>query len=444
MQARAGTGPFGADVTFLVGSISSRRSIGPPSRSLASPSGGIPVPQPAPQSPACSLLPACARTYAVLTGLPSHSGGRRSEVRATRSTTLALATRALPLPLTLPLTLTLTRHGPSWRRGRACRGGVPSRRRRSTSAPRHHRSRPGPSLPVQPVRPVRPVRHAACAACATCSLCGMCGMQPVRHAAWAAWAAWAAGSALPPRAACAPRPPPSRPAARPPSRSAAPLTTAGGGDPDHQLEESLTIEELRPTRLLLRPARSLASPADGAACILRGAHLTPSHTLTHPHTPSHTLTHAHTRLHTLAHAHTPTHPHTRLHTLTHPHTPSHTSHNPHTPLRRALSGVGTYSCSLEAQGCSLGGIGLPPGCTRTPLNQHTPQPARPSTSTPDPLRQQIATLYTSVHQHVVRMRSACAVRQAPHPLTPRTSPQASERACASPSASRSSGLSPSG
>ena len=94
VQARAGTGPFGADVTFLVGSISSRRSIGAPSRSLASPSGGIPVPQPAPQSPACSLLPACARTYAVLTGLPSYSGGRRSEVRATRSTTLGLATRA--------------------------------------------------------------------------------------------------------------------------------------------------------------------------------------------------------------------------------------------------------------------------------------------------------------------------------------------------------------
>ena len=94
VQARAGTGPFGADVTFLVGSISSRRSIGAPSRSLASPSGGIPVPQPAPQSPACSLLPACARTYAVLTGLPSYSGGRRSEARATRSTTLGLATRA--------------------------------------------------------------------------------------------------------------------------------------------------------------------------------------------------------------------------------------------------------------------------------------------------------------------------------------------------------------
>ena len=93
VQARAGTGPFGADVTFLVGSISSRRSIGAPSRSLASPSGGIPVPQPAPQSPACSLLPACARTYAVLMGLPSYSGGCRSEVRATRSTTLGLATR---------------------------------------------------------------------------------------------------------------------------------------------------------------------------------------------------------------------------------------------------------------------------------------------------------------------------------------------------------------
>ena len=93
VQARAGTGPFGADVTFLVGSISSRRSIGAPSRSLASPSGGIPVPQPAPQSPACSLLPACARTCAVLMGLPSYSGGCRSEVRATRSTTLGLATR---------------------------------------------------------------------------------------------------------------------------------------------------------------------------------------------------------------------------------------------------------------------------------------------------------------------------------------------------------------
>ena len=30
----------------------------------------------------------------MLTGLPSYSGGRRSEVRATRSTTLGLATRA--------------------------------------------------------------------------------------------------------------------------------------------------------------------------------------------------------------------------------------------------------------------------------------------------------------------------------------------------------------
>ena len=226
VQARAGTGPFGADVTFLVGSISSRRSIGPPSRSLASPSGGIPVPQPAPQSPACSLLPACARTYAVLTGLPSHSGGRRSEVRATRSTTLALATRALPLPLTLPLTLTLTRHGPSWRRGRACRGGVPSRRRRSTSAPRHHRSRPGPSLPVQPVRPVRPVRHAACAAC---GLCGLCDLQPVRHVRHAACAAcgmgglgslggWFGPASARRLCAASPAQPPSRPAAQPLSR----------------------------------------------------------------------------------------------------------------------------------------------------------------------------------------------------------------------------------
>ena len=51
VQARAGTGPFGADVTFLVGSISSRRSIGaaeplmlPTRQSLAPPLPGCSPP----------------------------------------------------------------------------------------------------------------------------------------------------------------------------------------------------------------------------------------------------------------------------------------------------------------------------------------------------------------------------------------------------------------